>query len=64
MPQLARDFQRRESLLPALKASLGIDGLAWRPETENPAEGSVIISRRRNVHLDGRTQIMLQVKGK
>ena len=51
-------------LTPSSQGVLGIDGLALRPETENPAEGSVIISQRRNVHLDGRTQIMLQVKGK
>jgi hypothetical protein len=51
-------------LTPGSQGVLGIDGLALRPETAEPAEGSVIISQRRNVHLDGRTQIMLRVKGK
>ena len=48
-------------LTPSCHGVLGIDGLALMPETSNSTQGSVIVSQRRNVHLDGRTQMMLRV---
>ncbi|MBZ5689356.1 MAG: hypothetical protein LAP86_30510 [Acidobacteriia bacterium] len=51
-------------LTPSCHGVLGIDGLALIPETSDPVHGSVIASLRRNVHLDGRTQMMLRVKDK
>ena len=48
-------------LTPSCHGVLGIDGLALMPETANSTQGSVIVSQRRNVHLDGRTQMMLRV---
>jgi hypothetical protein len=51
-------------LTPSCHGVLGIDGLALSPESASPTQGSVIVSQRRNVHLDGRTQMMLLVKGK
>jgi hypothetical protein len=51
-------------LTPSCHGVLGIDGLALGPETMSSSQGSRIVSRRRNVHLDGRTQMMLRVKGK
>jgi hypothetical protein len=51
-------------LTPSCHGVLGIDGLELSPETASPTGGSVIISQRRNVHLDGRTQLMLRVSGK
>jgi hypothetical protein len=50
-------------LTPSSHGVLGIDGLALSPETASSAAGSVIISQRRNVHLDGRIQLMLRVTG-
>jgi hypothetical protein len=52
------------ALTPRCHGVLGIDGLALSPETTNPAQGSLIVSQRWNVHLDGRTQMMLRVKEK
>ncbi len=49
-------------LTPSCHGVLGIDGLELSAETASPTAGSVIISRRRNVHLDGRTQLMLRVR--
>jgi hypothetical protein len=43
---------------------LGIDGLGLVPEAGDSTRESLIISQRRNVHLDGRTQMMLRVVGK
>jgi hypothetical protein len=51
-------------LTPSCHGVLGIDGLELSPETAGATGGSVIISRRRNVHLDGRTQLMLRVSGR
>jgi hypothetical protein len=51
-------------LTPSCHGVLGIDGLALMPETADSTQGSVIVSQRRNVHLDGRTQMMLRVKDK
>jgi hypothetical protein len=51
-------------LTPSCHGVLGIDGLELSPETASATGGSVIISRRRNVHLDGRTQLMLRVSEK
>jgi hypothetical protein len=51
-------------LTPSCHGVLGIDGLELNPETASATQGSVIISRRRNVHLDGRTQLMLRVSAK
>ena len=50
-------------LTPSCHGVLGIDGLELSPETASSTGGSVIISQRRNVHLDGRTQLMLRVTG-
>ena len=50
-------------LTPSCHGVLGIDGLELSPETASSTAGSVIISQRRNVHLDGRTQLMLRVTG-
>jgi hypothetical protein len=51
-------------LTPGCHGVLGIDGLELSPETASSTGGSLIIARRRNVHLDGRTQLMLRVTGK
>jgi hypothetical protein len=50
-------------LTPQCHGVLGIDGLVLSPGTADSAQGSVIASQRRNVRLDGRTQMMLRVKG-
>ena len=50
-------------LTPQCHGVLGIDGLVLSPGTGDSAQGSVIASQRRNVRLDGRTQMMLRVKG-
>jgi hypothetical protein len=50
-------------LTPSCHGVLGIDGLALSPETPSSTQGSLIVSQRHNVHLDGRTQMMLRVKG-
>jgi hypothetical protein len=52
------------ALTPSCHGVLGIDGLGLTPQTANPAQGSLIVSQRGNVHLDGRTQMMLRVKEK
>ena len=56
------DLSPTGGLTPSCHGVLGIDGLALSPETANSAQGSLIISQRRNVHLDGRTQMMLRVR--
>lgn len=58
------DLSPTGRLTPSCHGVLGIDGLALTPETANSAQGSLIVSQRRNVHLDGRTQMMLRVKDK
>jgi hypothetical protein len=50
-------------LTPSCHGVLGIDGLVLAPETTSSPLGSRIVSQRRNVHLDGRTQMMLRVTG-
>ncbi|MGH9510734.1 MAG: hypothetical protein ACRD2U_01215 [Terriglobales bacterium] len=51
-------------LTPSCHGVLGIDDLALLPDTPGSAQGSLIVSQRHNVHLDGRTQLMLRVIGK
>ncbi len=51
-------------LTPSCHGVLGIDGLGLQAESADAALGSVIVSLRRNVHLDGGTQMMLRVTGK
>jgi hypothetical protein len=60
----ADDRSPAGALTPSCRGVLGIDGLGLVPEATNSAEGSLIVSQRHNVHLDGRTQMMLRVKGK
>lgn len=60
----ADDRSPTGALTPSCRGVLGIDGLGLVPEASNSAQGSLIVSQRRNVHLDGRTQMMLRVKGK
>jgi hypothetical protein len=60
----ADDRSPTGALTPNCRGVLGIDGLGLVPEASNSAQGSLIVSQRRNVHLDGRTQMMLRVKGK
>lgn len=51
-------------LTPSCHGVLGIDGLGLEPQSADAAQGSLIVSLRRNVHLDGGTQMMLRVIGK
>lgn len=51
-------------LTPQCHGVLGIDGLTLSPEAASSTQGSLVVSQRRNVHLDGRTQMMLRVTGK
>ena len=60
----ADDRSPTGSLTPSCRGVLGIDGVGLVPEASNSAQGSLIVSQRRNVHLDGRTQMMLRVKRK
>jgi hypothetical protein len=60
----AEGLTRTGGLTPSCHGVLGIDGLALSPETTSSTQGSLIVSQRRNVHLDGRTQMMLRVTGK
>jgi hypothetical protein len=50
-------------LTPSCHGVLGIDGLALAREP-GKAIGVLIVSQRRNVHLDGGTQLMLRVTGR
>lgn len=60
----ADDRSPSGALTPSCHGVLGIDGLGLIPESTNSAQGSLIVSQRLNVHLDGRTQMMLRVKGR
>ena len=60
----ADDRSPSGALTPSCRGVLGIDGVGLVPEASNSAQGSLIVSQRHNVHLDGRTQMMLRVKGK
>ena len=50
-------------LTPSCHGVLGIAGFALRADTATSEQGSLIVSQTRNVHLDGRTQMMLRVTG-
>jgi hypothetical protein len=58
----ADDRSPTGALTPSCRGILGIDGLGLIPEATNSQQGSLIVSQRHNVHLDGRTQMMLRVK--
>jgi hypothetical protein len=58
------DLSPTGRLTPGCHGVLGIDGLTLSPAAAGSMVGSLITSRRRNVHLDGRTQMMLRVTGK
>jgi hypothetical protein len=51
-------------LTPDSRGVYGTKDASLRPATANPAEGSVITSSSKNVHLDSDTQLLLLTKGR
>lgn len=51
------------ALTPRCRGVLGIEGMTLNPDSGDSPQGVLIVSQRHNVHLDGRTQLMLRIIG-